>query len=134
MQDIDDAMKQICEEIRVFEGTAERTGEQLELRGLKAHKNGCTSMRDLSANTKSSATATSTSPSATGPTAQPTVSLDNVKWIGLDKAFQPASASRRGRMTSRTSGALSFHARFLSFTSKRALCQTPAVVSSHQRC
>ena len=40
-------MKQTCEEIRVFEGMAERTGRTMELRGLKAHRNGCTSMRDL---------------------------------------------------------------------------------------
>jgi hypothetical protein len=80
-------MKQICEEIRVFEGTAERTGEQLELRGLKAHKNGCTSMRDLVRKYKILGDGHFYLPVGNWPAGAPTVSLDNVKWIGLDKAF-----------------------------------------------
>jgi len=84
---IQDLMKQICEEIRVFEGTAERTGEMLELRGLKAHKNGCTSMRDLVRKYKILGDGHFYLPVGNWPDGQRTVSLDNVKWIGLDKAF-----------------------------------------------
>jgi len=80
-------MKQICEEIRVFEGTAERTGEKLELRGLKAHKNGCTSMRDLVRKYKILGDGHFYLPVGNWPAGQRTVSLDNVKWIGLDRAF-----------------------------------------------
>ena len=80
-------MKQICEEIRVFEGTAERTGETLELRGLKSHKNGCTSMRDLVRKYKILGDGHFYLPLGNWPRGQPTVSLDNVKWIGLDRAF-----------------------------------------------
>jgi hypothetical protein len=80
-------MKSICEEIRVFEGTAERTGEQLELRGLKAHKNGCTSMRDLVRKYKILGDGHFYLPIGNWPDGAPSVSLDNVKWIGLDKAF-----------------------------------------------
>lgn len=80
-------MKQICEEIRVYEGTAERTGERLELRGLKAHKNGCTSMRDLVRKYKLLGDGHFYLRAGNWPDGQPSVSLDNVKWVGLDKAF-----------------------------------------------
>ena len=80
-------MKLTCEEIRVFEGMAERTGEQLELRGLKAHKNGCTSMRDLVRKYKILGDGHFYLPVGNWPDGAPSVSLDNVKWIGLDKAF-----------------------------------------------
>jgi hypothetical protein len=81
-------MKQICDEIRVFEGMAERTGEMLELRGLKSHPNGCTSMRDLVRKYKILGDGHFYLPVGNWPKDQPSVSLDNVKWIGLDRAFQ----------------------------------------------
>lgn len=81
-------MKQICDEIRVFEGMAERTGAQLEIRGLKAHKNGCTSMRDLVRKFKILGDGHFYLPAGLWPNGKITVSLDNVKWIGLDRAFQ----------------------------------------------
>jgi hypothetical protein len=81
-------MKQICEEIRVFEGMAERTGELLELRGLKAHTNGCTSMRDLVRKYRIFGDGHFYLPLGNWPKDAPTVSLDNVKWIGLDRTFQ----------------------------------------------
>ena len=81
-------MKQICEEIRVYEGMAERTGEQLELRGLKAHTNGCTSMRDLVRKYRIFGDGHFYLPRGNWPAGERTVSLDNVKWIGLDRTFQ----------------------------------------------
>jgi hypothetical protein len=83
-----DRMKQLCEEIRVFEGMAERTGEMLELRGLKAHMNGCTSMRDLVRKYRIFGDGHFYLPLGNWPTGKLSVSLDNVKWIGLDRTFQ----------------------------------------------
>ncbi len=81
-------MKQVCEEIRVFEGMAERTGEVLELRGLKAHTNGCTSMRDLVRKFRIFGDGHFYLPLGNWPAGELVVSLDNVKWIGLDRTFQ----------------------------------------------
>ncbi|HEX9460208.1 MAG TPA: hypothetical protein VGA84_13735 [Thermoanaerobaculia bacterium] len=81
-------MKQICEEIRVYEGIAERTGELLELSGLKAHTNGCTSMRDLVRKYRIFGDGHFYIPRGNWPSGERTVSLDNVKWIGLDRTFQ----------------------------------------------
>lgn len=83
-----DLMKHVCEEIRVFEGMAERTGEQLELGGLKAHTNGCTSMRDLVRKYRIFGDGHFYLALGNWPAGQPVVSLDNVKWIGLDRTFQ----------------------------------------------
>jgi hypothetical protein len=81
-------MNVLCEEIHVFEGMAERTGGKVEIRGLKAHKNGCTSMRDLVRKYKILGDGHFYLPAGLWPTGKIAVSLDNVKWIGLDRAFQ----------------------------------------------
>lgn len=81
-------MKQICVEIRVFEGMAERTGAMLELRGLKTQTNGCTSMRDLVRKYRIFGDGHFYLPTGNWPVGELTVSLDNVKWIGLDRTFQ----------------------------------------------
>jgi hypothetical protein len=81
-------MNQTCEEIRVFEGMAERTGGKVEIRGLKAHKNGCTSMRDLVRKYRILGDGHFYLCAGHWPDGKLTVSLDNVKWIGLDRAFQ----------------------------------------------
>jgi len=86
-------MKQICEEIRVYEGLAERTGELMELRGLKAHTNGCTSMRDLVRKYRILGDGLFYIPKGNWPVGERAVSLDNVKWIGLDRTFRPGSDS-----------------------------------------
>lgn len=80
-------MKQTCEEIRVYEGMAERTGATIELRGLKSHKNGCSSMRDLVRKYKILGDGHFYLPVGHWPDGEMQVSLDNVKWIGLDRAF-----------------------------------------------
>ena len=68
---------------------AERTGEQLELRGgLKAHTNGCTSMRDLVRKYRIFGDGHFYLPLGSWPEGARSVSLDNVKWIGLDRTFQ----------------------------------------------
>src|SRR3954466_3303328 len=82
-------MKLICEEIRVFEGTAERTGEQLELRGLKSHKNGCTSMRDLVRKYKILGDGHFYLPVGNWPGGAPPLPLATLKGMGLDKPFHP---------------------------------------------
>src|SRR5882757_10017703 len=80
-------MTYLCEEINVFEGMAERTGGKVEIQGLKAHKNGCTSMRDLVRKYKILGDGHFYLPAGLWPPGKLTVSLDNVKWIGLDRAF-----------------------------------------------
>ena len=81
-------MKQICEEIRVYDGMAERTGELMELGGLKAHTNGCSSMRDLVLKYRIFGDGLFYLPRGNWPAGERAVSLDNVKWIGLDRTFQ----------------------------------------------
>jgi hypothetical protein len=92
-----DRIARLCEEVRAFGGTAERTGVTLELRGLKAHKRTCTSLTDLVRKYKLYGDGLFYLPAGQWPEGEAQVSLDNVKWMGAARAFAARLRAERGR-------------------------------------
>jgi hypothetical protein len=74
-----------CEEIHVYAGTAERTGVVVEMRGM-VRRRACTSMRDLIRKYKLFGDGHFYLPVGQWPVDTTEVSLDNVKWLGMDAA------------------------------------------------
>ncbi len=75
----------ICEEVHAFAGTAERTGRKMQLRGLKAGKRRCTSLRDLVRKYRLYGDGYYYVPAGNWPGNEPTIDLDNVKWLGATR-------------------------------------------------
>ncbi len=83
-----DRIERMCEEIHAYAGTAERTGATLELRGLKARNRTCTSLRDLVRKYKLYGDGLFYLPVGHWPEGQAQLALDNVKWVGITRAFE----------------------------------------------
>lgn len=93
-------INRICEEVHAFDGYAERTGNVLEMRGLKSGKRRCTSITDLIRKYKLYGDGLFYLPAGHWPEGEARIALDNVKWIGVTRAFEerertasPASGS-----------------------------------------
>lgn len=87
-----DRITRKCEEVHAFAGTAERTGVMIELRGLRAGRRTCTSLRDLVRKYKLYGDGMFYLPLGHWPTGEGTIALDNVKWMGITAA---AGAEKR---------------------------------------
>jgi hypothetical protein len=92
-----DRIARLCEEVHAFSGTAERTGAVVELRGLKAHNRTCTSLTDLVRKYKLYGDGLFYLPAGLWPVGQREITLDNVKWMGVAKAFNVRQRMRRRR-------------------------------------
>ena len=79
----------LCEEVHAFAGSAERTGVVLELRAIKAGKRSCTSLTDLVRKYKLYGDGLFYLPVGNWPADAVTIALDNVKWVGITRAFEP---------------------------------------------
>jgi hypothetical protein len=92
-----DRIARVCEEIHAYAGTAERTGVRIELRGMKSHQRTCTSLTDLIRKYKLYGDGLFYLPAGHWPRGQKTVSLDNVRWIGVTRAAgaQPQRKRRK---------------------------------------
>jgi len=77
----------LCEEVRAYAGSAERTGLVIELRALKVGKRRCTSIRDLVRKYKLYGDGLFYLPVGHWPSRETAIELDNVKWIGITEAF-----------------------------------------------
>lgn len=95
-------IERICEEVHAYAGTAERTGVTIELRGLKAHGRTCTSLTDLVRKYKLYGDGLFYIPVGHWPAEQPQVELDNVKWMGVTRAFAARTPRRRRRAEERS--------------------------------
>lgn len=82
-----DRIARTCEEIHAFDRTAERTGVVLELRSIKTGQRTCTSLRDLVRKYKLYGDGLFYLPVGHWPREQNSITLDNVKWIGITRAF-----------------------------------------------
>ena len=92
-----DRIARLCDEIHAFADTAERTGVVVELRGLKTHKRTCTSLTDLVRKYKLYGDGLFYLPVGHWPEGETRIPLDNVKWIGLTRAFHARLRSERSR-------------------------------------
>lgn len=79
-------LKRICEEVRVYAGVAERTGGTVELHGLKARPNACSSVRDLVRKYKLFGDGLFYIPAGQWPMNAETLTLDR-KWLSMDQAL-----------------------------------------------
>jgi hypothetical protein len=77
-----------CEEVHAYGGVAERTGVLVELKGLKARPNACSSMVDLVRKYKLFGDGLFYIPVGLWPAGETSVVLDNIKWMGVEKAFR----------------------------------------------
>jgi hypothetical protein len=77
----------LCEEIHAFDGSAERTGKKVELRGLKTGRRTCTSFRDLVRKYKIYGDGLFYLAVGHWPRGAKVLELDNVKWIGFTHTF-----------------------------------------------
>jgi hypothetical protein len=82
-----DRIAQLCEEVHAFAGTAERTGVQMNLRGLRARKRTCTSLTDLVRKYKLYGDGLFYLPVGHWPKGEKEIALDNVKWLGVARSF-----------------------------------------------
>lgn len=92
-----DRIVRLCEEIRAFDGRAERTGVIIELRGVKAGKRTCSSLTDLVRKYKLYGDGLFYLPAGHWPKGKAELTLDNVKWIGFASATVSDRETRRGR-------------------------------------
>jgi len=92
-----DRIARMCEEIHVFDGTAERTGTKIELRGLKTGQRTCTSLTDLVRKYKLYGDGTFYLPVGLWPKGETAITLDNVKWMGFTRATGVGSGAKRKR-------------------------------------
>ena len=76
-----------CEEVHAFAGSAERTGSIIELRALRSRKHACTSITDLIRKYKLYGDGMFYLPLGHWPENQTRLELDNVKWLGVTRAF-----------------------------------------------
>lgn len=93
-----DRIRRQCEEVHAYAGVAERTGVLIELKGLKARTNACSSMVDLIRKYKLFGDGLFYLPVGLWPPGQTSVVLDNIKWMGVEKAFRsrtPRESRRR---------------------------------------
>lgn len=90
-----DRIERMCEEVHAYAGTAERTGTTIELRGLKARNRTCTSVTDLVRKYKLYGDGHFYLPVGQWPRGKTQIELDNVKWMGVTRAF--GSGSVRGK-------------------------------------
>lgn len=81
-----DRIARVCEEIHAFDGSAERTGATIELRGLKARNRTCTSLTDLVRKYKLYGDGIFYLPIGHWPKGKTAIALDNVKWMGMTRA------------------------------------------------
>src|ERR1700737_726643 len=87
-------LKRLCDEVRVFDAIAERTGEKVEIQNLKSYRNACTSMTDLTR--KHRLLGDGLYYLAVGSWhGGPTVTLDNVKWKGFSVSLERQRKTRR---------------------------------------
>ena len=91
----------LCEEIHVFAGSAERTGAVIELRGLKAGRQTCTSLTDLVRKYKLYGDGLFYLPVGHWPHGEQQIPLDNVKWMGVAKAAGVERRAKRKRSSVR---------------------------------
>ena len=80
-------ISRMCEEVHAFAGRAERTGNAMEMRGLKAGKRRCTSITDLIRKYKLYGDGLFYLPAGHWPDGEDEIALDNVKWTGMTRAF-----------------------------------------------
>ena len=92
-----DRIERMCDEVHAYAGTAERTGTTIELRGLKARNRTCTSLTDLVRKYKLYGDGHFYLPVGHWPEGETQIELDNVKWMGVTRAF-----GNRKRVRSRT--------------------------------
>jgi hypothetical protein len=92
-----DRITRMCEEIHVFAGRAERTGVKMELRGLKTGQRTCTSLTDLIRKYKLYGDGVFYLPAALWPKGETVITLDNVKWMGVERAVGLERGVKRKR-------------------------------------
>lgn len=101
MQQPMENITKICEEVHAFAGTAERTGQTMDLRGLKAGKRKCTSLRDLVRKYRLYGDGFYYVPAGHWPENVRSVDLDNVKWMGVSTTLVTERGSRLTRPEAR---------------------------------
>ena len=90
-----DRIARMCDEIHAFDGTAERTGVCVELRGMKAHNRTCTSLTDLVRKYKLYGDGLFYLPVGHWPRDEKEITLDNVKWMGVTRAVGEQKKRKR---------------------------------------
>lgn len=91
----------ICEEVHAFAGTAERTGQKMELRGLKSGKRRCTSLRDLVRKYRLYGDGYYYLAAGHWPKDETAIELDNIKWAGASQTHISERESRFSRPEAR---------------------------------
>lgn len=84
-----------CEEIRAYDGTAERTGSVVDLRVTKSGQRTCTSITDLIRKYKLFGDGLFYLPTGMWPVEVVHLELDNLKWKGLQRVFEEDERNRR---------------------------------------
>ena len=79
-------IKRACDEVRVFASRAERTGVTVELQGTHPRK--CSSLRDRVRKYKLYGDGLFYLPAGHWPPSETAITLDNVKWMGVDQSFR----------------------------------------------
>jgi len=96
-----DRINRVCAEVHAFAGSAERTGNKVELRGLKTGKRTCTSIRDLVRKVHLYGDGFYYVPADQWPSDQQSIDLDNVKWRGASSTRVSERESRLSRSEAR---------------------------------